>query len=110
MKQLCLKQQWRYPTDSIVRLFPRNDEARRILEKESHHWTVRPLSQDTSDIERHLLLKGWIVVRSMIGTSEADDRWVHVNRDNNFYVLLYQDAEPYHYGIFPTNLLKRKRI
>ncbi len=36
MKQLCLKQQWRYPTDSIVRLFPRNDEARRILEKESH--------------------------------------------------------------------------
>ena len=110
MKQLCLKQKWLYPTDSIVRLFPRNDEARRLLEKESRHWTVRPLPQDTNDIERHLLLKGWIVVRSMIGTTEADDRWVHVSKDNNFYVLLYQDAEPYHYGIFPTNLLRRKRI
>ena len=109
MNQLCLNRHWRYPVDSVVRLFPRHEEARRFLEKESQHWTVRPLPHQTSELEKQLLLKGWLLVRSMIGTTEAEDRWVHVSKDKDFYVLLYQDSGPYHYGNFPTNLLNTKR-
>ena len=56
MKQLCLKTQWRYPEGSMVRLFARNAEAKKIIRKESHHWTVRPLPDQTSDPQSQAMM------------------------------------------------------
>ena len=104
MKQLCLKTHWHYPEESMVRLFARNPEAKKIIKKESGYWTVRPLPDQTSDTQSQVMMQGWLFLRSMITT----ERWVHVCNDKYFDVLLYNDAQPYCYGKYPFKCLQTK--
>ena len=61
MKQLCLKTHWHYPEGSMVRLFARNPEAKKIIKKESGYWTVRPLPDQTSDTQSQVMMQGWFL-------------------------------------------------
>ena len=80
---------WLYDKNTLVQLVPKNDEARRIIGKASHHWSIRPMPRPLCEPQFEEVMRGWLLVRSM----RHQQRFVHVLHDR-FFDVVFLTTDP----------------
>ena len=74
---------WLNQTGTLVRLIPKNQEAKMIITQQSHHWSIRPLPKLLREPYLQDVMQGWLYLRSML----HHQRFVHVLNDRLFDVV-----------------------